>query len=186
MAKVRKNIFLQGLSGSLAGQIVLRTDKAGRTIVSIKPTYPDDREYSEAQLAQQQRFQQASAYAMDADDPVYDAKAEGTPKSAYNVAMADWFHSPEVDEIDLTAYTGELGETIRAMVRDDVQVQQVSILIATGDDTLVEQGQMTHEQGLWYTYTTTADCPPGPAKVIVTGLDLPGHEGTAEETLTAA
>ncbi len=45
--------------------------------------------------------------------------------------------------------------------------------------------EMTCEQGLWYTYTTTADCPPGPAKVIVTGLDLPGHEGTAEETLTA-
>ncbi len=44
---------------------------------------------------------------------------------------------------------------------------------------------MTHEQGLWYTYTTSAGCPPGPAKAIVTGLDLPGHKGTAEETLTA-
>ncbi len=185
MARVRNNILLRGLTGSLGDQIVIRTDKAGRTIVGISPTYPDDRQYSEAQLAQQQRFQEASAYAKDAADPIYDAKADGTPKSARNVAMADWFHSPEVDEIDITAYTGEVGETIRARVVDDVKVQQVRILIATEDDTLVEQGEMTHEQGLWYTYTTTADCPPGPAKVLVTGLDLPGHEGTAEETLTA-
>ncbi len=92
--------------------------------------------------------------------------------------MADWFHSPEVEEIDIPVYPGEVGETIRARASDDVQVHQVRILIATEDDTL-------GEQGLWYTYTTTADCPPGPAKVIVTGLDLPGHEGIAEETLTA-
>ncbi len=127
MARVRKNIPLQGLTGSLADQIVIRTDKAGRTIVSIDPTYPDDREFSEAQLAQQKRFQEASAYAKDAADPIYVEKAEGIPKSAYNAAMADWFHSPEVDEIDLTAYTGEPGETVRARVVDDVQVQQLRI-----------------------------------------------------------
>jgi hypothetical protein len=73
--------------------------------------------------------------------------------------------------------SGEPGEMVRARVADDVKVKQVSILIATGEDIMVEQGQMAHEQGLWYTYTTTADCPPGPAKVVVTGLDLPGHTG---------
>ncbi|MCB9139957.1 MAG: hypothetical protein H6642_16570 [Caldilineaceae bacterium] len=61
----------------------------------------------------------------------------------------------------------------------------MNILIATGDDVVVEQGQMTHEQGVWYTYTTTADCPAGDAKVVVTGLDLPGHEGAGEASLTA-
>ena len=61
----------------------------------------------------------------------------------------------------------------------------VNVVITTDVDVLVEQGPMTHEQGLWYTYTTTVDCPPGPARVIVAGTDLPGHVGTIEATLTA-
>ena len=73
----------------------------------------------------------------------------------------------------------------RISKQGDVQVEAVNVAITTDADVLVEQGQMTHEQGLWYTYTTTADCPPGPARVIVTGLDLPGHEGTNEAILTA-
>ena len=60
----------------------------------------------------------------------------------------------------------------------------MKIVIRTGDDTVIEQGEMRVEQGLWYTYPTIANCLAGVAKVIVTGLDLPGHEGIAEATLT--
>jgi hypothetical protein len=49
-------------------------------------------------------------------------------------------------------------------------------------DVLVEQGRMTHEKDLWYSYTTTANCPPGPARVIVAGTDLPGHVDMNEAT----
>ena len=142
---------------------------------------------TEAQRAQQERFQEATAYAKDAarTEPIYAEKAEGMAKSAYNVAVADWFHSPEVREIDLSGYTGEAGETVRAKVADDMKMERVNVLIATEGGTVVEQGEMSREWGLWYTYTTTANCPPGPAKVVVTGLDLPGHTGTAEEELVA-
>ena len=187
MAKVRRNVLLEGLAGMLAEQLVFKQDKAGRTIVSIRPRFDEDREFTASQLAQQERFQEATAYAKDAilTETVYTEKAEGTAKNAYNVAVADWFHPPEVDEIDLTGYTGEVGEVIRAKVADDVQVEAVSVVITTDADVLVEQGQMIHEQGLRYTYTTTADCPAGPARVIVAGTDLPGHVGTNEATLTA-
>ncbi len=187
MAKVRRNIVMEGSSGVLGDQIVLKLDKAGRTILSIKPRLDPNRPFTEAQLAQQDRFREATAYAKEAAEreAVYAEKAEGTAKSAYNVAVADWFHSPEVREIDLSGYTGEPGETVRARVSDDVQVTQVSIVIAAQDGAVVEQGEMSLEQGQWYTYTTTADCPPGAATVLVTGLDLPGHAGTAEEGLTA-
>lgn len=187
MAKVRKNVLIEGLSGMVADQLVFKQDQAGRTIVSIRPHYDEDREFTATQLAHQERFQEATAYAKDAiqTETVYAEEAEGTAKNAYNVAVADWFHPPEVDEIDLDGYTGDVGEVIRAKVNDDLQVEAVSVVITTDTDVLVEQGQMTHDQGLWYTYTTTADCPPGQARVIVTGLDLPGHEGTNEATLTA-
>ena len=188
MAKVRKNVVLEGLSGMLANQLVFKQDKAGRTLVSIRPHYAGDREFSEAQLAHQARFQEAAAYAQEAsqEQAVYAEKADGTPQNAYNVAVADWFHSPEVREIDLSGYTGQAGQVIRARVMDDVEVTQVTLVIATGAGEVVEQGQMAYEQGMWYTYTATAECPAGPARVVVTGLDLPGHAGVEEATLTAA
>jgi hypothetical protein len=187
MATVRRNLVIEGLGGMLGNQLIFKRDKAGRTIVSIKPRFDENREFTPAQQAQQERFQEAAAYAKDAAQaaPIYAQEAAGTAKSAYNVAIADWFHSPEVEEIDLSGYSGEVGEVIRAKVVDDVQVAAVTVVITTEAEVLVEQGQMTHEQGLWYSYTTTADCPAGPARVMVSGTDLPGHVGTNEATLTA-
>ncbi len=46
--------------------------------------------------------------------------------------------------------TGEVGEVIRAKVRDDAPVTQVNILIASGDDVVPEQGEMAHEQGVCF------------------------------------
>jgi hypothetical protein len=49
MAKVKKNIVMNRLSGTLGDQVVLKRDKAARTILSVKPTFPEDREFSDAQ-----------------------------------------------------------------------------------------------------------------------------------------
>ena len=100
MARVRRNVVIEGLAGMLAEQLVFKRDKAGRTIVSIKPRFDEDREFTPAQLAQQEKFQEDAAYAKDAahTEAIYAEEVEGTAKSAYNVAIADWFHPPEVDE----------------------------------------------------------------------------------------
>ena len=187
MATVRRNLVIEGLGGMLGNQLILKRDKAGRTIISIKPRFDENREFTPAQVAQQEKFQEATAYAKEAaqSEAIYAEEAAGTAKTAYNVAIADWFHPPEVREIDLSGYTGAAGEVIRAKVADNVQVEAVNVVITTEAGVLVEQGPMAHEQGVWYTYTTTADCPPGPARVMVTGLDLPGHAGVEEATLTA-
>jgi hypothetical protein len=185
MATVRHNLVLEGLSGLLGDQLVLKRDRAGRTIVSRKPNF-DNRVFSEDQKKHQSRFQEAAAYAKAAAkiEPIYKELTIGTAKSAYNVAVGDWFNPPEVGEVDVRGYTGQVGETIRAKVIDDVQVTQVKLVISTGDDVVIEQGEMNLAQGLWYSYTTTIKCPAGLAKVAVIGLDLPGHEGAAEVALT--
>ena len=185
MAIVKGNIAIEGLSGLLGDQLIFKRDRAGRTIVSRKPNF-ENRVFSEDQKQHQSRFQEAAAYAKTAakTEPIYAELAIGTTKSAYNVAVGDWFNPPEVGEVDVRAYTGQADEIIRAKVTDDVQVIQVKIVISTGDNMMAEQGEMSLEQGLWYTYTTTANCPVGVIKVVVTGLDLPGHEGSAEATLT--
>jgi hypothetical protein len=181
MAKVGKNIVIQGISGSLGDQLVIQGGKGGQTIIRTKPT-PSSKEPTPAQQATRERFQEATAYGKAAKDtPAYVEKAAGTPQTTYNVAVADWFHAPEVDEIDLSAWTGGVGETLRARARDDVQVEGVHFLIATEDGTLVEAGAGTPEgAGLWWRYETTVDHPGGPAKVVVTARDLPGHAGSLE------
>lgn len=62
MAKVRKNIVISGLSGSLGDQFVIQTGKGDQTIIRTKPR-PSDQLPSAAQAEARQRFQEATAYA---------------------------------------------------------------------------------------------------------------------------
>ena len=175
MAKVRNNILVRGLSGAVGEQFVIRKDKAGRTIVSNKPEFDENRQFSEAQLAQQEAFREASAYAQTAkDQEVYVAKAEGTPLHPRNVAMADWLHEPQIKDIDLSGWSGLAGQVIRIQAVDDVQVRQVTVVITDEAGAVLEQGSAVRAEGLWWNYTTT-QAASGTPKVIASAQDLPGH-----------
>ncbi len=178
MAKVRNNVIVRGLSGSFGDQMVLKIDKAGRTIVSNMPTFDENRDFTPAQQAQHEKFREASAYAKDAkDQTVYVEKAEGTPMNPYNIAMADWFHEPEIKEIDLSAWTGQVGQPIRIRAMDDVQVKEVRVAITDEADVLLEQGAAVEGENSWWTYTTSATVGRSlpNMKVVVSAADLPGH-----------
>jgi len=175
MAKVRQNIFVHGLSGSLGNQFVVRQDKAGRTIVGAKPNFKPNRDLTDSQKAHHLDFREAAAYAQGAkDQPVYVNKAAGTPLNPYNVAMADWFHAPEILDVDLGAWSGGAGQAIRVKAMDDVQVKQVTVVITDEKDVVLEQGAAVQADSLWWQYTTTAAAGGSP-KVLVSAQDLPGN-----------
>jgi hypothetical protein len=175
MAKVRNNMLVRGLSGAVGEQFVIRKDKAGRTIVGNMPEFDENREFSEAQVAHQEDFKEAAAYGKGAKgQDVYVAKAEGTPMTPYNVAVADWFHEPEIKDIDLSGWNGQAGQTIRIEAVDDVQVKQVTVVITDETGTVLEQGAAVQADSLWWTYTTTKAAS-GTPKVIASAQDLPGH-----------
>lgn len=176
MAKVRNNVIVRGLSGSFGDQMVIKIDKAGRTIISNKPEFDENRQFTPAQQAQHEKFREARAYAKDAKNlDVYVAKAEGTPMSSSNIAMADWFHAPEIKEIDLSNWTGQAGQYIRILAMDDVQVCQVSVVITDEQDAVLEQGAAVKDDASpWWIYTTTVTVTGNP-KVLVAVEDLPGH-----------
>jgi hypothetical protein len=173
MAKVRNNVVVRGLSGSFGDQMIIKVDKAGRTIVSNKPEFDENRAFTPAQQTQQERFREAVAYAKDAKDlAVYAAKAEGTPMHPYNVALADWFHAPEIKEIDLSDWTGQAGQYIRILAMDDVQVTQVSVVITDAQDAVLEQGTAVKDDASpWWIYTTKTTATGSP-KVLATAEDL--------------
>jgi len=175
VAQVRNNIFVRGLSGSVGDQFVVKLDKNGRTIVSNMPTFEANRKFSEQQLDQQEKFRDAIEYAKTAKtQQIYIDKAEGTGRTPANVAMADFFHAPEVLELDINNWHGEVGQVIRIKATDDVKVTQLNVLITDGAGTVLEQGAAVQDENRWWSYTTTAVAADNP-RVIVTARDLPGN-----------
>ena len=181
MAKVKGNLFIDRLSGTVGDQMIIRRIRGGRTIICAKPTFGPDRTFSEAQLSRQQAFREASAYAKEHKrDPIYLSIAEGTARTGYNVALGDWLTRPRILEIDLNGWHGGAIEPIRARAQDDVKVVQVRVEIADETGTILEAGQAEDAGAWWWAYTVTQPLS-GALTVTVTASDLPGHVTQASE-----
>lgn len=176
MAKVRNNIILRGLSGDLGKQLRIRTGKiSSRTSVFAIAESCTKHEDSPAQGAQKQAFREASAYAeAHKEDPIYIAKAKGKERQSYNVAMADWFHPPQILEIDLGGWRGAAGEGIRVLAVDDVQVAGVRVEIRDETGAVVEAGEALQNYTQWWEHAVRKPLR-GELTVTVSASDLPGN-----------
>jgi hypothetical protein len=137
------------------------------------------------QLVQQNKFRLAALYGKTGmADPqtkeLYATAAAGRGVPVFALMVADFLNAPAVDEIDLSAYTGKVGEKIRARVSDDFEVASVSVVIRAQDGAVVEQGAAVKgADGLTWTYTTTTALQAGQAVSIeVTATDKPGNTNT--------
>lgn len=176
MAKVKNNIILKGLSGDLGKQLRIRTSKvSGRTSVQAIRDFESKPNNSPAQKAQKDAFRDAEAYAdLHKADPVYIAKAKGKERQPKNVAMADWFHPPSILEIDLGDWRGAVGELIRILATDDVQVAGVRVEIRDASGALLEGGEASLDITQRWIYTVQGRAR-GECSVTVFARDLPGH-----------
>lgn len=180
MAKVYNNIFVRGLTGSVGEQFVIKRTRSGKTIISNTPTYHENRVFTPAQLEVHERFKEATLYAKDAKtQAVYVEKAAGSGMTPYNAAVADWFHMPEVKEIDMQAWTGAVGDIIRIKAVDDVQVTQVNVVIMDHGGTVLEQGAAVKNDSGWWTYVTQTVIGVSP-RVVASARDLPGNVAELE------
>jgi hypothetical protein len=166
------------LSGKLAG-LVFR-QRNGKTFVSKAPgkqTSPR----SPKQLEVADRFQHAVEYAKNAiRDPELKRKYElkaGKGRSAYNMALADFLHPPEILEVDLSGYSGKVGQTIRITVTDDFYVKNVSIQIHRQNGKLVEEGEAKQTDGeLIWIYEACATTRLAGNKITVVASDYAGNK----------
>jgi hypothetical protein len=187
MAQSKNNVITHGLSGKV-GDLLVFSQRDGKTIVSRAPQAPVSA--SDKQKTQRQLFQQATIYAKGAvsDAPVkeqYEATAKKKKGiSAYNVAVADFFHAPNIETVDLSAYTGAAGDEIRILVTDDFAVQSVHVEIHNADGSPVEEGDARNTAGnLWiYTATQNNDSLDGD-RIVISAFDRPGNSDTEERTL---
>lgn len=146
-----------------------------RNNIATPPRHNPNRVFSETQKQHRNDFREAAAYAQSArDEAVYIHKAEGTPMNPYNVALADWFHAPEILEIDLGNWSGQPDQVIRIKALDDVLVTHVDVRIRDSDGAPLEQGPATQVDSLWWEYTTRATGS-GSLTVQAAAQDMPGH-----------
>ena len=170
MAKVKRNVILHGISGAIDKTLVFRQMRDGTTILSAAPDF-SRRVFSKGQLTHQSRFQQAAMYARRAAkaNPIYAELAKGTTKTAYNIALSDWFNPPSIDRVKW-----EEGR-IHIKASDNVLVTKVLVTVMDGQEKVLEQGQakQINETNWEYSAKTTG-------RVIVEVWDLPGNKTRAE------
>jgi hypothetical protein len=187
MAKSTNNVLTYGLSGKIGDLLVFR-QKDGKTIVAKVPE--QTKTASDKQKEQRKRFQQATIYAKNAVEAA-DTKGlydEGAKKkkgiTAYNVAVADFFSAPDIHTVDLSAYTGKVGDEIRVTVSDDFAVQSVHVQINNADGSLVEDGYATHGAGdLWVYAATQPNESLDGDRIVISASDLPGNITTEQRSL---
>lgn len=163
MAKVELNSALRGLSGTI-GKMVFRQMRDGSTIASGKPDFRS-RKFSKGQLTHQSRFQEAVRYARGAakTNPIYAELAKGTTKTAYNIALSDWFNPPVISNIKWQA------GMIRVEASDNVLVTKVVLTILDEQEKVLEKGDAILIKGLW------EYIPAAHGRVIVEAYDLAGN-----------
>lgn len=188
MAKATLNSALKSLQGELDNWVYRKTGSG--QVVGKRPV-PTAAEPSAAQLAAQEQFRAAAAYAKAAAadavlGPRYAAAAKEAGKQPYAFAFADFFRPPVVEGIDLAEYHGAIGGVIKVRAVDDFEVAGVKVAIRDAANSVLEQGAAVLVNGQWH-YTATVLVPAGTEIAIeAVATDRPGHTGTRVVTLTVA
>lgn len=186
MAKVKLNPVLETMRGQV-GDLVFK-HYGDEVVVGRKP----DRsgiQPTEAQLEHQERFRQAVLYGrlVMADmekKALYEKASKTSGKPLFSLTVADFFNAPTVDTVDLSTYSGAIGNEIVIQAHDDFEVTKVDINISGTGGQAIEGGSAIETpagSGRWV-YTATAAVAQGTeVRIAVVASDRPGGVG---ETIT--
>lgn len=183
MAKTELNSALRGISGAIDNWVY--RNLGDRIVIcrrSVSTATPTD-----AQLAVRERFRLAADYGRAAKQdpqllPIYEAVAKAKGTSVLIAMMTDYLNPPDVNSVDLSSYTGRVGDVIRIRASKDAGVLAVNVAIRAADLSVLEEGSAILQNGTWI-YTATSAIPSSPAVTITaTAVDRPGNTGTKTAT----
>ena len=186
--KVKLNPMFEQVSGQL-GDLVFR-ELRGETIASRKPT--SNAEPSADQLAHRELFKQAAAYGKSvmADSSLralYETAAKSKNIPVFALTVADFFNEPTIESVDMTGYTGKIGDLIRIATSDDFGVVKVQINILNVDGVKVETGQAVETapgSGRWVYTAVSSFAVDSELTVQIVATDRPGGSATASQPIT--
>ena len=136
MANVHRNISIRGLTDLLG-----RT-RSGQNISTARRRYDDVPNDNGTELSHSDAMRKAATYARFASrHDLYLDRAAETGLTPYSIALTDWFGAPKVLQIDVDAWTGEVGQTIRVKARDNLSVAAVTVVIRDAQGDVLECGE---------------------------------------------
>lgn len=189
MAKVKLNPILEGIRGQV-GDLVFK--HYGDEVVISRKADRSGYEPTEAQLAHQERFRRAALYGkMVMADPdtkaLYDEAAKAKGKPVFSLTVADFFNAPTVEQVDVSEYTGAVGDEIVILASDDFEVASVGVAITDADGNEIEGGEATEtpeDSGRWVYAATTEVATGTTVRITVTASDRPGSVDAEETDVT--
>jgi hypothetical protein len=187
MAKMKLSPAVATLSGKL-GNMVHR-QLWGQHVVSRLPDFTN-RVLSADQIAQNDKYRNA---AMVWDELAAEVKAgykawgKRLNKPPYALFNKNFSRPPSVEEIDLSQYAGQAGQTIGIRAVDLFEVAGVEVTVRGVGGNVIEKGAAARKQGEKYqwTYQTTVGAQ-NPVGLSVEALakNWPGKEGNRVQLLT--
>ena len=179
MDNIERDRFARGRRNVFGKQFVIHKTESGKSLLAAKPVFDDNLTYTETGGMLQAAVRDAATYASFAQtQDIYIHKAEETGTTPYSLALADWFGTPKVLEIDVDGWTGKPGQRIRVKVRDNVRVARVTLVIRNLEGDVIEIGEaiQAKEGSAWWNYTTRSYVPLRPFPTLqAIAFNLPGN-----------
>lgn len=186
MASIVLNPAIQVISGDVAG-FVYRHLADGSVIIAKARVPNTNYTPSEGQLAQWERFKEASArYTRLMQDTGVKAAYEqvlatmGPRARLRALVMGDTLNAPAIDQVDLSEYQGQIGDAIKVLAEDNVGVSRLELVIwDTTANAAIETAGLDATPGqrmVEWVYKATAQVPADHAvEARVTAFDLAGN-----------
>jgi hypothetical protein len=147
MAQVKSNMILQGISGKLVPFVFRQRGK--KTYLAMAPAPRRSRPTAVEQTIRT-NFSKAIRYAQQAMaigelKAIYQA---GAPAglSAFNMAVKDFSHAPEIHEVDTSRYNASRRSTITINATDNFKVKKVEVIIKRPNDSVIEYGNAVRQR----------------------------------------
>lgn len=170
---------MQLVRGTLGKQLTIY-ERNGQVIMATKRS-PSNKKPTQKQLAAREKMSLASGLAQrlmaDPEIRAYYESLAGPGQNAYNMAVKDAYHSPEVQNIRVE------GTDVVVTAKDEFRIAAVEVKVTDAEGVITESGQaVLGRNGVDWYYKATV-LPPG-AKVIVAAENLPGCQTVKELLIT--
>jgi hypothetical protein len=118
---------------------------------------------------------------------IYEEAAKHKNVPVFALTIADFFNAPTVDDVDLSAYNGNVGDTLKIKASDEFGVASVHVALTNlQNGAAIESGNAVETapgSGLWvYTATVAVNSGGTTVKIDVVATDRPGGTAVAEKS----
>jgi len=186
MARISHNLVVQGMSGGLEKKLLLK--HYGN--ITIATAFPDR---SKVKLSVRQKeenghFRAAMAYARSQmADPVAKAEYQGIAKGlqrAHNMAIADFYHPPQIKSIDYAKCKGRINDPISIVGSDILKIVKVTVEMIDNSGRSLETGDAQQISRWKWEYRLTGNYSSVEQLIVkVTVWDKPGNKTDLSQPL---